>query len=115
MALTVEKYAQKVSAKVYCLQRDREITCAYAGDFLSFVMGRAQPGCVWFTVMNNVNVAGVAHLTDCSCVVLCEGTAPDAALLEKCRAHDIPLLSTPQPVYEACVEYYKACKDEGIL
>lgn len=115
MSLTVEKYAGRISAEAYFLQEDREISCAYAGDFLSIVMGSAKPGCVWFTVMNNVNVAGVACLIDCACVVLCEGTKPDPMLLEKCRAHGISLLSTPQPVFEACVEFYKVCRDEGIL
>ena len=115
MGMTVDRLAQRLSAKVHFIEQGREIACAYAGDFLSLVMGRAKPGCAWFTVMNNVNVAAVACLTDCACVVLCEGTEPDPMLLEKCKAHKIPLLSPRHPIYEACVEFYKASRDEGIL
>ena len=58
---------------------DREIHGAYAGDLLSWVMGRAEADNVWFTIMSNINVVAVASLADVSCVILTEGiTLPES-------------------------------------
>ena len=34
---------------------EREINGGYAGDLLSFVMGRAMPDCAWYTIMTNID------------------------------------------------------------
>ena len=39
---------------------EREVSGGYVGDLLSWVMGRAQTGNVWLTIMSNQNVAAVA-------------------------------------------------------
>jgi hypothetical protein len=78
-----------------------ELSGGYVGDFLSHVMSHAVAGGVWFTVMNNVNVAGVAVLADVGAVVICEGVQPDRALLERCRDKCVPLLTTQLPLYES--------------
>ena len=36
----------------------------YAGDLLSWVMGRAESGNVWITIMSNINIVAVATLAD---------------------------------------------------
>ena len=56
---------------------DREVTGGYAGDLLSWVMGRAQSGDCWVTIMSNVNVAALGQLTDCACIGFSEGVHPD--------------------------------------
>ena len=75
----------------------------YAGDFLSNVISRAGDAAAWFTVMNNVNVAGVAVLTEAAAIVLCEGFKPDAALLKRVQEQKLNLILTDLPVYEACI------------
>jgi hypothetical protein len=52
---------------------EREVSGCYIGDLLSWVMGRASSGDVWITIMNNINIVAVASLTDCACILLCEG------------------------------------------
>ena len=52
---------------------EREVKGAYVGDLLSWVMGRADEGNAWITIMSNSNVAAVATLADVSCVILAEG------------------------------------------
>lgn len=103
--MLISEYIEKTGANVINLSADKEITSAYAGDFLSFVMGNAKEGSIWFTVMNNVNVAGVAYLAGCACVVLCEGVCADKSLAEKCAKQGINLLGTKSTVYEACAMY----------
>lgn len=80
---------------------EREITGGYCGDFLSNVMGKAPENCMWFTVMNNVNVAAVASLADVGIVILCENVTPDEALTELAITRQIALITTKLPIYEA--------------
>lgn len=87
---------------------DREIHGAYAGDLLSWVMGRAQADNVWFTIMSNINVAAVASLADVSCVVLTEGvTLPDDVLCAA-KQKSINVFSTTLTTFEAAV-YVSKC------
>lgn len=51
---------------------DRPVTGGYCGDLLSWVMGRAQAGDAWITVMGNVNAVAVAVLADTACILLAE-------------------------------------------
>ena len=82
----------------------REITCGYAGDLLSWVMGRAPADCAWVTVMSNVNVIAVASLADVGCVILAENAELDEAALEKARAVGINVYRTAMPVFEVCAK-----------
>ena len=69
--MTVSLLAQKLSVKPLALPHpEREVTGAYAGDLLSWVMGRANEGDAWVTVMTNANVIAVATLTDVSMVIV---------------------------------------------
>lgn len=89
---------------------EREIKSCYCGDFLSFSISRQGDSCIWLTVMNNVNVAGVATLTDCALIVLCEGTHPDEALKAIAQTSGINIARTDMSVYDAAVAFYLATK-----
>lgn len=89
---------------------EKEIKSAYCGDFLSFSISRQGESCIWFTVMNNVNVAGVAALTDCALIVLCEGTRPDDALKKRGADAGLNIARTELSVYDAAVSFFKATK-----
>ena len=56
---------------------NREVEGGYCGDLLSWVMGNAQSGDAWITIMSNDNVVAVAVLTDVACVILSEGVTLD--------------------------------------
>ena len=100
--MTINDVKLKLDAEAVVLF-DKPVEGAYAGDFLSRVMSKAPSGCVWLTVMNNVNVAGVAALAEIGAIVLCEGVVPDPVLCDKCRAEEISLLTTRLDVFSACV------------
>ena len=59
---------------------DRELSGCYIGDLLSWVMAHAFSGCVWITIMSNINVAAVASPTHAACVIMAEGVQPDQDL-----------------------------------
>ena len=87
---------------------DREVTGCYIGDLLSWVMGRAEPGDAWITIMSNINIAAVASLADAACVILAEGVVPDDGVKEKCDMQDIIILGSDKTAYELAAGYYRA-------
>lgn len=79
---------------------DRSVTGCYIGDLLSWVMGRAQSGDCWITIMNNINIVAVASLTDCSCILLCEGVSAEKDIIAKANNQDIIILQSDKTAYE---------------
>ena len=82
---------------------DREILGGYAGDLLSWVMGRASEGDAWVTIMSNVNIVAVSTLADLACIVLSEGVQPDEETLVRAKQQGINILSTTLDTFDACV------------
>ncbi len=80
-------------------QSGRDVRGGYAGDLLSWVMGRAQADDAWLTIMSNPNILAVATLTDVSCVILCEGVEPDAGVAELAAEKGINLLGSHESVF----------------
>ena len=56
---------------------------------------------VLITVLNNINVLGVASLLDLSCVIFSQKTQVNNAIIQKANELEIPLLSTQLPSAEA--------------
>ena len=111
--LTVDKLTEKLGLTVMELpEGDREITGGYAGDLLSWVMGRAQPGDAWVTIMSNMNVSAVAQLTDVACVIFAEGVQPDKEAVNKAQLHGINLLGSKKGVFELCAEIKAAMEED---
>ena len=102
--MTANELAVSLGLEIFALPApENSISGAYCGDLLSWVMGRAQPGNAWFTIMSNQNVAAIAVMADLSCVILTEEVRPDPLLLEKAEAEGINLLGTALSTYEASV------------
>ncbi len=100
--MTVRQLANVLNASTVAeCDFDRQIIGGYAGDLLSFVMGRAMPDCAWYTIMTNVNVCAVATLTDCAVVVLCEDCQPDEMLVTRAKSQGINVIATSLDMYQA--------------
>ncbi len=100
--MTVEKLKEDMSLTVFCLSDpDAAVKGAYCGDLLSWVMGRAEEGNAWLTIMSNQNVAAVAVMTDLSCIILTEGVEPDPALADRCEKEGLNLLGTQLSTFDA--------------
>lgn len=100
--MTVSQLIERMGLTVFhAPEPEREVTGGYVGDLLSWVMGRAEPGQAWLTIMSNQNVAAVAALADAACVILTEGVQPDADLLKKAQMQGIDLLGTEQSSFDA--------------
>ena len=101
--MTVCELKEKLSLTVFWEgDGDREITGGYAGDLLSWVMGRCREGDCWITIMSNRNVAAVAQLTDCALVILSEGVRPDPDALEAFKTRGMNLLGSRADTFSLC-------------
>lgn len=78
---------------------DRDVTGCYIGDLLSWVMGKAQSGDAWITIMNNINIVAVASLTDAACIILCEGVSADESIISKADSEDIIILKSDETAF----------------
>jgi hypothetical protein len=102
--MTVAEMAKSLSLDVIVDSEDhREISGVYIGDLLSWVMGRAQSGNVWITIMSNINVVAVASLADVSCVVLAEGVTLSREITETAKQKGVNIYSSPKDAYELAV------------
>jgi len=82
---------------------DAEINNVFASDLLSHVMGFANEDDCLITVLNNINVLGVASLLDFSGVIFSHGIKVNQAVIDKANELDIPLLSTKLTTAETVV------------
>lgn len=98
--MTVKELTEKLNLEVLVEgDLDREITGGYCGDLLSWVMGRAQSGDCWFTVMGNINAIAVAVLADCACIVLTENAPLDDDAKARAEMQGVTVLATEENSY----------------
>lgn len=86
---------------------DNEINGIFACDLLSHVMGHAKESNILITVLNNINVLGVASLLDLSCVIFTHDTEVNNEIIAKANELEIPLLVTKQSTSEITIDLYK--------
>ena len=98
--MTVQELSDALSLTAFTLpEPQRQVKCGYAGDLLSWVMGRAGAGSCWITIMSNQNVAAVALMADVACVILSEGVTPDEALLSRAKEQEVNLLGSDKGTF----------------
>lgn len=69
---------------------DRNISGIFSCDLLSHVIANAQEDNILITILNNINVLGVASLIDLSCVIFSHNVKPQQELIE--RANDLGII-----------------------
>ena len=100
--MTINDLINTAEFKPLCIpEPSKEITCGYAGDLLSWVMGRASSGCAWITIMSNMNIVAVSTLIDPACIILSEGVIPDDGVIEKATEQGINILITDLDTFSA--------------
>lgn len=93
----------KLFQAVVLPQPDRVIEGVYIGDLLSWVIGNAESGDAWITIMSNINILAVATLTDCACVILSEGVTLEDDVIKTAEEKGINILSSSASSYEVAV------------
>ena len=103
--MTVRQISIELGLESICMpDPDREVTGGYAGDLLSWVMGRAKSGDAWVTIMSNVNIVAVATLADPACIILSEGVKADDGVIEKAQSMGVNLLSAKEDTFTVCAK-----------
>ncbi len=103
--MTVKQMAEKLCLEIVCMpDGEREVTGGYAGDLLSWVMGRASEGDAWITIMSNVNIVAVSTLADPACIILSEGVLPEEGVLEKAEGVGVNILRSSKDTFALCAE-----------
>lgn len=106
--MTVTKLCEVCSlSAVNIADGNKEVDGAYCCDLLSWVMGKANGGNAWITIMSNINVVAVAELTDVACVILAEGVKLDDNALKTAVQKGINVLSSVENAYSLCVSLGK--------
>lgn len=99
--MTVKELIEKLGLTSFVVCDDsRTVAGGYAGDLLSWVMGRAQADEAWVTIMSNNNIVAVASLVDLACIVLAEGVRPDEGVAETARARGVNILGSEMASFE---------------
>ena len=88
----------------------KELTKPFCCDLLSVAMSRASQGCVWVTVMSNVNTLAVASLTETGCIILAEGRTMEESCVDKAKEQDITVLRSTDPIFETAEAVYEMMK-----
>jgi len=103
--MTVLELAEQLNLEPVCVpEEDREVTGGYVGDLLSWVMGSAQSGDAWITIMSNNNIVAVATLADTACVILAENVSPDPGVAELAERKGINLYRSPESAFTLCAK-----------
>ena len=99
--MTVAQLAESLSAEILVRgDLDRTVSGGYCGDLLSWVMGRAQDGDAWITVMGNVNAIAVCVLADVACMILSDSSPLDEAARTRAETEGVTVLRSDKNTYE---------------
>ena len=87
---------------------DIEVEGGYAGDLLSWVMGKLEADSAWVTIMSNINIVAVASLADPACIILSENVDPDADVVTRAMQQGVNILKTEKTTFAVCAELASA-------
>ena len=100
---TVGEIAKALSLTPVSVADDtRKVHGGYAGDLLSWVMGRVPSDAAWITIMSNVNVVAVAVLRDVAMVIVAEGSEIPAEVAARAKEQEVNLYAAAADVYTLC-------------
>ncbi|MBE6035494.1 MAG: hypothetical protein E7222_12460 [Clostridiales bacterium] len=108
--------SQFISKNIFTLANDggngdMSISKVFCCDLLSIAMGKAPEGCAWVTVMGNSNTLAVATLTQAACILFAEGVQLDDAALDKAKEHNITVMYTELPIFDAALAVHQLIQE----
>ena len=90
---------------------ESEIKMACGSDLMSDVLSFAKPGALLLTGLTNPQVVRTADMADLRAICFVRGKRPDRETIEIAKSKEIPLLTTPLPMFESCGRLWK----EGLV
>lgn len=103
--MKISEATEKLGYEIVTMpEPDIEVEGGYAGDLLSWVMGRANPGNIWVTIMSNINIVAVASLVGISAVVVAEGATVPQDVIDKATEQGINIIKTDDTAFLAILK-----------
>jgi len=109
--MTCEELRSKLNLEIINeSNKDLEVVKGYTGDLLSWVMGNADSGCAWITIMTNHNILAVAALKEISCIIIAENSDIPPNLQEQAAAREINIYRSHLNSFDLSYEVKKLLK-----
>jgi predicted transcriptional regulator len=87
------------------LQEDIKMACG--SDLMSDVLAFAKSGSLLLTGLTNPQVVRTAEMADLRAICFVRGKKPDQDTVRLADSKNIPLLTTPIPMFESCGRLYR--------
>jgi predicted transcriptional regulator len=81
---------------------DLEIRMACGSDLMSDVLSFVKSESLLLTGLTNPQVVRTAEMADLAAICFVRGKEPDQVTIEMAQAKNMPLLTTPLPMFESC-------------
>ena len=89
----------------------RDVKTACGSDLMSDVLAFVKSGCLLLTGLTNPQVVRTAEMADIGSICFVRGKKPDKQTIKLAEAKNIPMLTTPQSMFESCGRLYR----EGVV
>ena len=90
----------EVIAPAELLEKDIEMACG--SDLMSDVLSFAKSRSLLLTGLTNPQVVRSAEMAELAAICFVRGKKPDRETIEMAESRNIPLLTTPLPMFESC-------------
>jgi predicted transcriptional regulator len=86
---------------------DQKIKMACGSDLMSDVLSFVKSESLLLTGLTNPQVVRTAEMADLAAVCFVRGKKPDQETIIIAKSKNIPLLTTPMPMFESCGRLWK--------
>lgn len=102
--MTLEEVRQILRCEILCGEErlDAEVEECFAADLMSDVLAFGRPNALLVTGLTGIQSVHTADVADLSAIVFVLGKRPPPSVLDLARARNIPVMTTPHPLFEAC-------------
>jgi predicted transcriptional regulator len=80
----------------------QDVIMACGSDLMSDVLSFVKSGSLLLTGLTNPQVVRTAEMADLAAICFVRGKKPDEDTIKIAEAKNIPLLTTPLPMFESC-------------
>ncbi len=102
--MTVNALAEKYDLQVLSQGNtfSSELKGCFSGDLLSLAMSGVEKADAWITVQTNLNILGIAALTEAACIIVANNMNISDEVINKAKEEDICLLRSEKTAFELC-------------
>ena len=101
--MTLAELAEKVNGTVVVDKPNCAVSCAYAGDLLSDVMGHCGDESVLVTIQNHLNTIAVCTLVGVEAIVICHDRPVPDDMKAAAEREEVAIVTTPLSQFAASV------------